>query len=138
LGFEVKVILPSQFEFSREPKRRFPQSTIHITSSDEIRLGVKCIRRDCLLNCQDRRQWLIFYLHTLCRKPTTSLSLAHNQRHDLSVVVYLVRGQQGLVMPHGANFVGARDIFGEEHPGDAGRLASFGGVAPQNPSSGMR
>jgi hypothetical protein len=63
LHFQIKMLLPGHVKIAFQNMRRMVQGRLHLATPDKVRLGVKTVLRDGVLNFQDWRQWFIFHHH---------------------------------------------------------------------------
>ena len=114
IRLQIEVLLPTQFELAAEPVRRALQGAVRVTPADGAWCALEAVRRDGVLNGDQRRKCPVFDLDGAGALPGGFQGLTEHPADGVPVVHDLAR-EQRLVMLF-AGIVQAGHVVGGEHP----------------------
>ena len=133
---EVEVLLSGELELSAEHVRGRLDPGSHVTALDRRLGALEGVRRDRVLDVDQRRQRLQVEHHGRSTEPGRFECLAQHPADGVAVEADLVREQRLVVLDPGV--VDARHVGGGEHAHDPRYVVRRGHVEARDPGPGHR
>ena len=138
LPFEIEMLLPADIDAARKPQRRRRQRGIGIASLHHLGWQHEALRRQRLVNGQDRLQDLVFDHCLQGRFPGQGHAACGNREHRLAVILHQPVGKNWVAQERRTHVIDARHIPGRHDRGDARHRRDRGQVDRLDPRMSVR